>query len=210
MPCVCCLFSAFDNFEQVMSCASSPEAFPCYDHVITPKSAGVVSRSLLEGLASMDVETAAPFIAPLLVVLKETGRAVEKAALNGIELGELLAHCTNITGNVIQKARADSSSVDVSPLQKHIEELKKVAELCGQKNTSASAARRLSDRIQNLRMRIDVINIWHKVEDFSQTPVSSALLDCVTEQRLVAVRVRLACIPQFSCSRIQPSCYIGV
>lgn len=193
-----------------MSCASSPEDFPCYDHVLTPMSAGGFPKSLLEGLASMDVGTAAPFIAPLLVVLKETGRAVEKAALNGIELRELVVHCTDITGNVIQKARADSTSVDVSPLQKHIEELKKVAELCGQKNTSSSAARRLSDRIQNLRTRIDVMNIWHKVEDVSQTPVSSALLDCVTEQRPVAVRVRLTCIPECSFRSIRPRWHIGV
>lgn len=91
-----------------MSCAGSPEDFPSYDHVLTSKPTGVVPKNLLESLAAMEVETVAPFIAPLLVALKDTVRAVQKAVLNEVEMGELLVHCTDITGNVIQKAHADS------------------------------------------------------------------------------------------------------
>lgn len=155
-------------------------------------------ETVAEGLATgiIEVGTATPLVAPLFIALKKAKEAVDKAVRREEELKDLHALCGIITGQVIDKCRANSSSIDVSPLRKCIEDLKALAELCSHKSTFRRKLRSLKhgDSIQNLRERINhlvpvmglaaAVDISAIVEDVRRNMVSAA-------KRMYAVGRRL-------------------
>ena len=126
---------------------------------VMPENITLGITTVAEGLALGGTETCAdiPSVSPLIILLKQTKDSVDNAVNHQEELTKLHKLCGVMTGQVIGKYQATYSGFDVAPLQECIKELNTVAEYCGHDRSviSKSCSLQHSDRIQNLRERID-------------------------------------------------------
>eukprot|EP00752_Nemacystus_decipiens_P010888 g9681.t1 len=118
--------------------------------------------TVVEGVATgiIEVGAATPVVAPLCVALLKVKGVVDGVSRNKEELEEMHKWCRLITEQVIVKAKASSTStIDVSPLQKCVDELNKVAKRHRDRGRLARFVHSRNDGedIQRLRVSIQTV-----------------------------------------------------
>ena len=118
--------------------------------------------TVVEGVATgiIEVGTATPVVAPLCVALLKAKGIVDGVSRNKEELAEMHAWCHLITEQVIDKAKASTAStIDVSPLQSCVDDLKKVAKRCRDRGRVSRLvhSRKDGEDIQRLRDSIQTL-----------------------------------------------------
>lgn len=114
-----------------------------------------VLQSFAEG--AIEIGASTPVVAPLCTALLKANKVADAADHNKEELEELRARCERITVQVIDKAKASKSKIDVSPLQECVDKLEDLVTRYYKQGTVMKyvTSRIHGGDIQRLRTRID-------------------------------------------------------